>query len=195
MKMRNIIWIIAIFAMLIFSGCSDSTAGEEATGQVVDDLDSEVDDLDSEVVVEESETDGLEGLSTKEMIEKLSGTESSEETTEIETTEEGSEESESEEDSETTTANEIVIVDLAPSPENLNVKVGDTVTFTSKQKNYKHIIMIVSMDDDTYKQQVGGPFTLLYTDSAEFTFENPGKYLYYSKPAYDQVKGDIVVVE
>ena len=178
--------------MLLISGCSTK---EEVTGDVVEELS---DATEEDVVVEEnpevSETEDLEGLSTKEMINKLSedaGLPVEEESTET-SANESSEESETETSA---TVNEIVIEDLSSSPENLNIKVGDTVKWISNQKNYKHIIIVRSMDDETYKDQVAGPFALLYTDSAEFTFENTGKYDYYSKPCHDSVNGDITVTE
>ena len=167
-------------------------SNEEVTGDVVDELPSESDSED--VVIEESsETDDLEGLSTQEMIDKLSkeaGLPVKESSESEETVVEESSEEET-----TGTVHEIVIETLSVSPADVSIKVGDTVRWIDNHKNYKHIIVIRSMDDGTYRDQVTDPIVLLYGETGEFTFEKAGKYDYYSKPAYDSVNGDIVVTE
>ena len=191
-------YIFALIFVALLVGCSGKVKNGAA---VVDTLPDDVQVEEKEVAVETKEVavevkdsqietnDDLEGLSTQEMIDKLSkeaGLEVAEENVTNTT-----------EDNATVVSSngihEVILEDLTANPDLLVIDAGDTVTFTSKQKNYKHIIIIRSLDEDTYRDQVGGPFTLLYTDSVNFTFTEPGVYDFYSKPAYDKVNGDITV--
>lgn len=197
MKISTIICISAIIAVILLSGCEKG----EIDGNVVDELpDDNGTGQDSVTVTEEqsSETEGLEGLTTQEMIDKLSEEQGLD--TEDTSEEPADDANESEEENETSTSGnlrEIVINDLAANPEDLVIKIGDTVKWTSQQKNYKHILIVFSLNDEDYRDQIAGPFELLYGDSAEHTFDREGMFQYWSKTcmmkANCKVNGQITV--
>lgn len=204
MKTKNILGLFAVLCILMVSGCGNDSVPEDSIEDIVEDsttviekvesqnesedmVDTVEDPADADKDAEESQE---KNMTTEEMIEKLS-----KEKGLIEDEDSESESSENESDSTASTGTEIVIEGLSPSPENLNINAGDTVTWTSKQKNYRHIIMVRSIDESGSKDEFAGPFVILYGESANLTFEEPGKYDYYSKPCYEAVNGEIVVSE
>jgi len=179
MKIKYTILVISIIAMLLINGCSGNGTEENVV--------KDIDDATENSAIEITETHG--GSETNE--------DDTEESDEEETTDEETDDEEEEEsdDTEETTATEdvteLLIADMTVTPKNVNIELGDTIRWTSKQKNFKHIIVVKSTGLDT--EMVGGPFILLNGDSAEFTFNMTGTFEYFSKPAYNYVTGEIVV--
>ena len=160
--------IIVFIAMLLLAGCRS-----EAAENVVEDLPTE--ESSEDVIVEVAEVE--------EVVEEIV----------VEEVDEAPEVEEVIEEVSKGIIRESVIENLKATPENFNIKIGDTIKWTSQQKNYKHIIIIRSLNEDNYKKNIAGPFILLEGESVEYTFEEEGAYDWFSKPAYTKVSGDITV--
>ena len=166
--------IIVFIAMLLLAGC-----GSEAAENVVEDLPAE--ESSEDVIVESAEVE--ETPEVEEVVEEIV----------VEEVDEAPEVEEVIEEVSKGIVRESIIENLKATPENFNIKIGDTIKWTSQQKNYKHIIIIRSLNEDNYKKNIAGPFILLEGESVEYTFEEEGAYDWFSKPAYTKVSGDITV--
>jgi len=197
MKLNYLILGLAIIS-LILAGCS-----ADGTGNVVNELPSEADSTE-EVAEEDVEViESLEGLSTKEMIEKLSQDagliDADEETDEEDADEETDEEDADEEtDEETTTSgnNSISILNFRATPDDLSINAGDTVTWTNEMDNFIQIIIILPYEVEEGKysnKEINDLIELAKDESYEFTFEEAGVYKWGSKTKFDKINGIITV--
>jgi plastocyanin len=204
MNATKYLWTILAIMIIVLAGCSGKK--EAAEQNVVEQLPGEEQAAAEEntISVEDNRTKELEGLSTKEMIEKLMGeSKTTTETTETTVTETNTTETadNSTASTETTAATpgvtEITIENMKSMPQNANIKLGDTVKWTSKQPNYRHIIYVRVLTEDGAHKPVAGPMAILNGESCEYAFNMTGTYDYYSSPCLKltscAVKGDIVV--
>jgi len=167
--------------LLFLSGCNEE---ETVTGNVVDNLGD--DDLE--------EREDLEGLSTKEMIEKLTeeaGLEDESDNSEVE--ENTTEEDVVEETGPRTI--DISIYNFKGTPDDVSIKVGDNINWTNNMLNMKHVIVIyLKNDDGTYgKAHINDKVIMLPGESYDFEFSEAGEYKWYSLTKADKIKGIISV--
>jgi plastocyanin len=195
MKMKwNIIFVIGI-VLLLLAGCAEK---KEAATNVVENLPGENatnGQAGEASAAVEDETKDLEGLSTKEMIEKLSK-EAGIETNSTETESAAEETNATNETAEAAApgVTEIVIESLNKfDPKDPTIKVGETIKWTSNQVNFQHVINVQSENQDNYNQIVFKS-VLKYNQSVEFKFEKAGTYTWVSTSSNRYVQGTIKVV-
>jgi plastocyanin len=179
MNTKQLICVIAIIAILVISGCSTTTNSDK---NVVNELPNET----SEPVVENT--------TPNEVVEVNIINETTE--TSTPTQPEANESETPSNNSSTTTTGivrEIIIENNMGTPQDIKVKVGDILRFTSRQDKIRHMIVIRSLDSNTYHKLVAGPFPLLYNQSADYIFNESGPYDYFSSPVPDKLNGEIIV--
>jgi len=199
MKIHYIIGLVAIVLLLSISGCKD-------TGEVVEEDDNGVsgattseDQKDAteteqtdDSTEQENQTDDEEEVDVKELYEQLSEEAGL-------NTEDSDEDNTSEESSEEATADDqtIVIDNFQGDPEDLDIKVGTTVTFVNEQENFQHVIGLRKEVNGMYSGNdvVDDWHPLLPGESYEYTFEDVGNYQWMSKSNYPDTTGEIVVTE
>ena len=177
MKSYYIVGVIALVLLLAISGCQNAgeVVEEEVTGEATKESGG------SEVSEEQEEID------VKDLIKELS------EEAGLET-----EEDEDEADEEEATSGEttIVMYKFQGTPEDLDIKVGTTVTFVNEEDNFMHIVGVRVWAGSKYSlQPVAGYHELLPGESYSYTFNETGKYQWLSKTKYPDVSGEIEVTE
>ncbi len=186
MKIHYIFGLIAIVLLLSISGCKDA----------------------GEVVEDNTTDDGVSGASTAENQNTDTvdqGNDSTDNNTDVKdlydqlSEEAGLDAGEEENSTEDTTETEytIVITNFKGDPEDIEIKVGDTVTILNEQENFKHVV--------GFRKEVNGIYSgnkaiddwhpLIPGESYEYTFEEAGNFQWLSKSNYPGTSGEIKVTE
>ena len=193
MRAHYIIGIIAIVLLLALSGCKtgevievDNVVEDEATEEAGGTANSEEEDVDvKELIKELSEEAGLEP-------EEDTTEESSDDSTETDS----SEESDATEEESSTDAKTITIDNFEGTPEDMDIKVGETIKFTNEQENFQHVIGILPEVNGKYSSKPSnGWHPILPGESYEHKFEEAGRFQWVSKSNYPDTKGEIEVTE
>ena len=181
MKFKYLFGIIAIVLLLTLSGCkSGEVVDENLSGNTVSESGG---DEGIDVEIEQETTD--ENLSNKELIEKLSKEQGI-------VVDEDEEETVAESEDVT-----ITIENFEGDPEDVDIKVGTTVTFLNEQENFKHVIGITPWENGKYtsKPIENEWHPILEGESWSYTFEEAGKFRWLSKSNYPDTQGEIEVTE
>jgi plastocyanin len=185
MKTSNLIWILVLLSlMLAVSGCGEKEAEPEPVPaeEIVEVID-EPEEADEPELPEEGVHEAGPDV-TEEVISP-----------EEETTEEEAEETETEEEAaegEELTAQNYKVVslkDLKAYPEEMHIKVGTTVEWRNVNDNLQHIIGWSGQ-----RQQGVKPEPILKGESWSYTFNEPGKTVWFST-ARPTIQGTIYVEE
>ena len=189
MNIKYLILALTILSLAL-SGC-----GEDTSDNVVDELPGEEDSA------ADTETENLEELSTKEAIEQAYKEAGLLDDSEDEETED---ESEQEAEEETTAAatpagnseHNIIIQNFRGTPDDLDISVGDTITWTNLMTNYKQIIIImpwVTSEGKYDDKWINDVKEILTNETYSYTFNESCKYQWGSKTKFDKINGEITV--
>ncbi|MBU0461137.1 MAG: hypothetical protein KJ574_00980 [Nanoarchaeota archaeon] len=177
--MKPLLIITVLILVLLLAGCATDQQEELTITELP--AENATPETPAEEPVETPAND------TEETTEET--TETTEETEEIEETEINATEEPAinETEVEALENNEVItIFDFAPHPEDLEIKVGTTVTWTNEDENFQHIIGWTKMP--------GKPGVLPPGGSWNFTFTEPGEIIWYSTPK-PTVQGTITITE
>ena len=202
MRLKQIIMIMMVLSLLVFSGCSKEEAPAEK--DIQSDVMVEVEQTDSteveqqlEEAVEEPVEEVVEPV--EEVVEPEVEEEVEEETPEAEeTTEEEVVEEEVEED----TSGELIELEIEyfkTQPESdWSIKKGDTISWTNLMPNYVHRIAIFPEKEEgsgTYEQRwVNEVEDTLTDETYTYTFNETGKFKWGSLTKFDKIYGFITVI-
>lgn len=92
----------------------------------------------------------------------------------------------------------IELINMRGKPEkDLNIKIGDSVTWISRQPNYVHRIQLrEKLDSGTYGETILDPVaSLKINESFTYQFEDAAVFQWYSKTNYPTTSGTITVTE
>ena len=99
----------------------------------------------------------------------------------------------------------ITIEKHVPTTANLDIKVGDSIEWKSKDYNFRHLIALIDKETNKVEQiksylvPTKDEYNLHETDSVKKTFEEPGTYIWYSVTSasrgVNSCKGTITVIE
>ena len=195
MKLRYLILGIVI-GLLILGGCTKKTVEENIVEILPENESGNVSAEGAEGPEEISAED--RSLSTKDLIKKLSEEaglpveeEEGETAVEAETNEVAEETVEENTGSQT---EEVIIDNFIAEPEDLSVKVGDTIKWTNNMENFKQIIVIFPQEDGSYStKEINDKVEIFLNESYEFTFNETGSYKWGSLTKFDKIYGIITV--
>ena len=200
MKINYIIGILIVMIFLL-NGCGNN-------GEVIQDVEDNEEDYfekfedqnNTDTAKEENETEETtenknEEVDVKELINKLGQEEGLWEGEEKEKTSDGGEEEG--EESASTEENLITIENFRADPDDITIKVGETVRWHNLM-TYKNIILILPQKNNSNKYEtkwINDLEEMLYDDSFKYTFNEVGNYKWGSKTKFDKIYGFIEVKE
>jgi plastocyanin len=194
MKTANIVWIIVLLSvLLVLSGCGKDAEPEAGKDVVVEDVAHEEQGVTAEPELPEEAPEDIGGDVTEEEVapEEPQGPEEEAGAEEAVAGEEEAAAAEEEggEDLSAQNYKVISLKDLHAYPEEMTITVGTTVEWRNVNDNLQHIIGWSGQ-----KQMGVKPEPILQGESWSYTFESPGKIVWFST-ARPTVQGTIYVEE